>query len=281
MKLAMNAWSAAVVFFGVLIAPAGAAEINGTVRNAVDKYATVLSDSDLLPKPGDKAKIFFKLPGSSAEISVAEGHVYEITGEDIMVEIDNATGTVGKDQLVRIDSPNPLKRSKVENASSDKPSRQPTAVTISFDDLTPGPISNDAFADRGLQLKATKGEPGIYSADPNMVMPPPHRNVLLLAGERVTSLTIAFQNPVKRFKLIRTGAAGGASLPTWAMTAYDGKGKKIGSAGERHGLPAEAKSFTIEGAGIARVEIATDNRKGAGTWATWSSLPIAEFGFDR
>ncbi len=65
------------------------------------------------------------------------------------------------------------------------------------------------------------------------------------------------------------------------MTAFDGGGKKIDNTGEKHGLPAAAKQFAVEGAGIARVEIVTDNRNGAGTWATWSSLPIAAFDFDR
>jgi hypothetical protein len=260
---------------------ADAIDINGKVRSTTEKYATVVSDSDLVPKPGDKVNIFFKLAGSSAEVSVAAGHVYEITGEDIMVEIDNATGTVTKDQLARIVSPDPLKRSKAENPSSTQVRDQLAAVTINFNDLAAGPISNDAFADRGLHLRKGKGSPGIYPGEPNMAIPFPYRNVLLLADERVTSLTIVFDNPVKRFALVRVGATGGASIPTWTMKAYNDNGKLIGSVGEKHGLPSAAKPFAVEGTGIARVEITTDNRNGSGTWATWSSLPIAAFGFDR
>ena len=260
---------------------ADAIDINGKVRSATEKYATVASDSDLLPRPGDKVNIFFKLPGDSGEISVADGHVYEITGEDIMVEIDEATGTVSKDQLARIVSPNPLKRSKAENPSSTQVRDQLAATTISFNDLAPGPISNDAFADRGLHLRKGKGNPGIYPSEPNMAIPFPYRTVLLLADERVTSLTIVFDDPVKRFALVRVGTTGGASIPTWTMKAYNGSGKLIGSVGEKHGLPPVARSFAVEGEGITRVEIVTDNRNGAGTWATWSSLPIAAFGFDR
>src|ERR1700693_6355867 len=92
------------------LAQVQAAEIPGKVSNSTNKYAAVVSDSDLIPAPGDKAEIYFKLPGSDIEVSVATGHVYEITGPNIMVQIDQATGSVAKDQLVRIDSPHPMER---------------------------------------------------------------------------------------------------------------------------------------------------------------------------
>ena len=95
-----------------------AEEINGTVRTATAEYATATTESDLMPIPGDKAEIFFKLPGADTEISVASGHVYEITGANIMVKIDKATGSVAKDQLVRINSPNAKKRPEPERPSS-------------------------------------------------------------------------------------------------------------------------------------------------------------------
>lgn len=91
-----------------------AVEINGTVSSAVEKYATVVTDSDLIPAPGDKAEIFFKMPGHNVEVSVANGHVYEITGPNIMIEIDDSTATVSKGQLVRIQSSAPKKRSSSE-----------------------------------------------------------------------------------------------------------------------------------------------------------------------
>jgi hypothetical protein len=61
--------------------------------------------------------------------------------------------------------------------------------------------------------------------------------VLLVSGERVTSLTIAFKTPIKRFSLTRIGTAGGASVPTWTLDAFDSEGKVVESAGEEHGLP--------------------------------------------
>ncbi len=114
-----------------------------------------------------------------------------------------------------------------------------------------------------------------------MIISPPHQNVLLLADERVTSFIVELENPVRRFAILRIGTAGGASIPTWTMKAYDSNGKLVGHIGEKHGLPGASKSVAIEGNGIVRVEISTDNRNGAATWATWSSLPIAGFELDR
>jgi hypothetical protein len=36
-----------------------------------DKYATIVTDSDLMPSPGHKVEIVFKMPASDVEISVA------------------------------------------------------------------------------------------------------------------------------------------------------------------------------------------------------------------
>jgi hypothetical protein len=69
----------------------------------------------------------------------------------------------------------------------------------------------------------------------------------------------------------------GASVPTWTLEAYDSEGKVVGSAGEERGLPPKPQRFSIEGYGIVRVRLSTDNRFGSGTGATWNSLPVAEF----
>jgi hypothetical protein len=70
------------------------------------------------------------LPGSTAEISVANGHVYEITGPNIMVEIEKATGTVTKDQLARITSPNP--KQKETRVTPGPNASQPAATAARF-----------------------------------------------------------------------------------------------------------------------------------------------------
>ncbi|MEY2562791.1 MAG: hypothetical protein QOH88_984 [Verrucomicrobiota bacterium] len=111
-------------FILLLALPASlsAIEITGTVRSATDKSATIVTDSGLVPTPGDKVAIYFKLQGTEDEISVARGHVVEIVAESINVQIDNATGEVAKDQLVRITSANPRKRTDLTAGPSITPS---------------------------------------------------------------------------------------------------------------------------------------------------------------
>lgn len=304
-----NNW---LLAFLVLALPAslGAVEINGTVRSATDKYATIVTDSGLVPTPGDKVTIFFKMPGADEEISVASGHVVEIVAESINVEIDNATGEIAKDQLARITSANPRKRSDLTAAPSVTPpltmvpplSPAPTpspkkeggttteepphvgqmaSQIVTFDELPVGLLAADAFAANGLRLVSGKGRPIIFDAEPNMILPRPCKKVMLVGDVHVTSFSVTLDPPVKRFALYRIGTANGASTPTWKMMAYNAKGKLVGSTGEIHGLPKQPMYFGIDADNIARVEISTDNRQGSGTWATWSSLPIAGFGFDR
>ena len=286
-----------LIYFAFGLTNLGAAEIKGTVASATAEYATVTTDSDLGPVPGDKAEIFFKMAGTDIDVSVASGKVYEITGANIMVKIDKATGTVAKDQVVRFTSPNPRPLSKTGASASQAPPRPPplpvkpapssprplghgTVTTLDFNLLPVGVLSPETFADHGVHIIPSQGTPGIYATEPNMVIPPVYRNALLLAGDRQTSLTFAFDSPIKRFAIFRVGVAGGASLPTWKMKAYDKSGTLIASAGEKRGTPKTPKPFAVQGKGISRVELETDNRNGAGTWATWSSLPIVSFAFD-
>jgi hypothetical protein len=302
-----NCWR--LIFFLAFPAGLNAVEINGTVRSATDKYATIVTGSDLMPTPGDKVEIFFKVPGADEEVSVASGHIVEIVAESINVEIDNATGVVTKDQLARITSANPRKRSDLTAAPSVTPpamvpplSPAPTPTPkkestttaeepphvgqmasqiVTFDELPAGPISADVFSIHGIRLVKGKGTPTVFKSEPNMVLPRPCQSVLMVGDVHVTSVTVMLDPPVKRFSLYRIGTRGGASTPTWKMMAYNKAGKVVGSTGEIHGLPKQPMYFGIDADSIAWVEISTDNRQGAGTWATWSSLPIAGFGFDR
>ena len=287
-----------------------AVEINGTVRSATDKYATIVTDSGLVPTPGDKVAIFFKMPGADEEISVASGHVVEIVAESINVEIDEATGVVAKDHLARITSANPRKRSDLTAAPSSTPESHPppplsatptstpkkdgattteegphvkqmASQIVTFDELSAGLLAGDAFAANGLRLVPGKGRPIVVAAEPNMILPRPCTKVMLVGDVHVTAFNVMLDPPVKRFSLYRIGTRGGASTPTWKMMAYNAKGKLVGSTGEIHGLPKQPMYFGIDADNITRVEISTDNRQGSGTWATWSSLPIAGFGFDR
>jgi hypothetical protein len=269
-----------------------AAEINGTVRKAAGQTATIVTDSELLPTAGDKVEIYFKMPGLDEEISVASGHVVEVVADSINVEIESATGEVNKDQLARITSEKPQKRT---SSSTPLPPQEapPTAVAtpsasmeaverfVNFDSLPRGPLPADAFGDRGVRFVQGKGAPIVAEAERNMVLPKGRKQVLLVSGDRVTSVTMTFKKPLKRFALTRIGTAGGASVPTWTLDAYDSEGKVVGSAGEEHGLPPKPQQFSIEGDGIVRVQLSTDNRFGSGTWATWNSLPVTEFEIER
>jgi hypothetical protein len=69
-----------------------AAEIKGTVRSVTGGTITVGLQGENVPNIGDKAEIYFKLAGMDDEVSVAAG---------IVVKIENASGSVEKDQRVR------------------------------------------------------------------------------------------------------------------------------------------------------------------------------------
>lgn len=293
-------WLEAVLLLAAFACSArvGAVEIEGTVRSVTGEKATIAMKSDLLPNVGDAVEVFFKLPGAEEEISVGSGKVSAVNADSVEAKIDKATGTVAKDQLAKITSTNPQKRNAAAAESPQlqtAPTETATPATeiespfvkqiasevINFDQLMPGPLSDEAFADRSIHFSKGKGAPGIYEAEPNMILPPPRKRVLLLANEHVTSFAITFDTPVQRFAVSRIGTSGGASIPTWKMTGYDRTGRVVGATGEEHGLPARPESFAVEGDGIMRVELTTDNRHGQGTWATWSSLPVAAFAVDR
>lgn len=128
-----------------------AAQIDGVVKSTTPKYATVASNANLVPVPGDKAKIYFKIPGGKVEVSVATGHVYEITGPNIMIQIDQATGTVAAKQLVRINSPHPKKKSDLTAPSpgGTPPPNKPQAAASSSPNNTstsPKPVAQKDWA---------------------------------------------------------------------------------------------------------------------------------------
>ncbi len=148
---------------------------------------------------------------------------------------------------------------------------------VTFDTFAPGLLPEDALASQGIPKLRGSHPTGVYKAEPNMVLPAGRSRVLLIAGGPETSLWITFTTPIKRFSLTRIGTAGGASVPTWTLRAFDAKGAVVASTGEEHGLPSEPRQFSTEGSAIAVVRLRTDNRFGTGTWATWNSLPVAEF----
>lgn len=280
-------WICGLVYFA-LIAQTRALEIAGKVESVSGDTAKVIAEGNLVPNAGDKVDIFFKMAGLDEEIAVANGKVTELGGDGITVKIDEATGTVTKDQLVRIISPKAVARIKPTPAPSVQPvtpelpiARQTRPREMTFGDLPLGNLEPDALATVGIRIEKKKGEPQIFAAQPNMLLPPSCKKVMMVGGDRVTSVDLHFDPPVKRFALQRVGTTSGASTPTWSMTAYNRSGKSVGKTGEEHGLPLTAKKFALEAAEIARVQINSDNRYGTGTWATRNSLPIAAVAFDR
>ncbi len=107
----------------VTVAPAGTATasfakiapaetiIKGTVQSVSSGYVTASTDASTMPAPGDKADIYFKIPGDDDEITVANGKVVEITGAAINVQIESTTGTVAKNHLIRFHSKVPVSNS--------------------------------------------------------------------------------------------------------------------------------------------------------------------------
>ena len=111
----------------LLIGGAKAAEIRGTVSSVSGKQATVTAEGDRLPGPGDKAEIFFKLPGTDENVAVATGKVTQVNGNLIRVNIEDATGDVETGQLVRIESARPV---KVAAASPTPPKSKESTPTV-------------------------------------------------------------------------------------------------------------------------------------------------------
>lgn len=157
----------------------------------------------------------------------------------------------------------------------------PRVVSLNFDGVSVGSLDLTAFEDKGVKFVKGDGTPGIYAQGQTMVLPGGRSNVLLVAGDRTTSLMMTFDRPVRRVSMARIGVKDGASVPTWTMQAFDRTGNVVATTGEEHGLPPQPQSFSVKGDGIVLVVLSTDNRFGDGTWATWNSLPVAEFEIER
>lgn len=78
-----------------------AATHTGTVVSVAGDVAKVAMNGDLPPPIGAKSEIFFKMAGSDVEITVATGSALKIDYGDLLVKIEEASGTVSKGQLVR------------------------------------------------------------------------------------------------------------------------------------------------------------------------------------
>ena len=125
-----------VAFVGVALGGehTRAAEIKGTVRAVSDGIASITAEGDLLPNVGDQAEIFFKLAEMDENISVATGRVQKVDGSSIQVKLENATGQVAIDQLVRISSEKPQKRSAAAGSVSSPAPPSPASLPAAASD---------------------------------------------------------------------------------------------------------------------------------------------------
>ncbi len=105
------------------LATAGAVELEGTVLSATKENAKIEIKGELMPAIGDAVKIYFKLPGVEQEISVASAKVTGVSSDAVTAKIEKATGAVANNQLARITSEKPQKRSAMVAAT-------PTAVLL-------------------------------------------------------------------------------------------------------------------------------------------------------
>ena len=113
-------------------------EITGKVHDASGDMATVVIDGDAMPAVGDSVEIVFKLTGASEDILVASGKVTAVEAKVVKVKIENASGTVAKDQLARIKSGSAAKAP----AQSPSPSSSPAGTAATGSSITGDWVSN-------------------------------------------------------------------------------------------------------------------------------------------
>ncbi len=105
-----------------LAGSARAAQLSGKIATVSGANATITMDGDVLPNVGDRINVFFRL--GKAEVGVGEGEIVEAKPGTIKARIDHASGTVARDQLVRIEPDRKLQTDethapKANNLASD------------------------------------------------------------------------------------------------------------------------------------------------------------------
>jgi WD40 repeat protein len=117
-------WLTSVTLCSLFVATAQAVEIGGAVREANGGLAEITVSGDVVPAVGDAAEIYFKIPGGDDEVPVAKGKVTAVAGPSVSVKIEEASGNVAKDQLVRFNSEQPQNTQPVPK--SDAPITAPS-----------------------------------------------------------------------------------------------------------------------------------------------------------
>ena len=85
------------------VAATRAGEIAGKVETVNGKTLTIVSTSNVPPRPGDPLVVYFQFP-DEGQVLVARGVVDKIAGRRITARVTNLMGTLAKGELVRITS---------------------------------------------------------------------------------------------------------------------------------------------------------------------------------
>jgi hypothetical protein len=276
------------------------AEIRGQVRTVTPGAVEVTTDSEFLPRVGDKAEVYIELKAIKSRALVSAGIVSALNGTTIIFKSDNPKASIQAGQLVRITSENPTKRSEAAAPQPHRPGddgttglqpddpigqdvAEPWAHKITFDQLKVAPgLRRDALVNQGVLLVLGPDcDARIESAGSNMVMPPGRKQLLMVVQKPTQSrYAISFNEPVRKVTVTRPGVINGSSMPKWKLTAMTNARKVLATTGEdKFGFDKKVGKFTVEADGIQQIDIAVDNRWGTGTYATFSCLPIAEIDF--
>jgi hypothetical protein len=128
-------------------------------------------------------------------------------------------------------------------------------------------------------VRTAEGPALVYQASPAQVLPEGRKNLFSAgaASTRMSTVTLTFAQPLRKFELVRIGVINGGSLPKWKLEALDREGTVVATTGEgTWGFDPQPKLFSVAGRGIVSVRIEADNRYGSSTYATYSALPVAE-----
>jgi WD40 repeat protein len=108
---------------------ASAEDIGGTVRETHGSKASIVIPFELLPNAGDKVSFFSVDPATKAEVQVGTGSVGVVSPDAVVeVTIENSTGEITKDHVVRIHSPAPVKSAAPVKQASPAAATPPLAA---------------------------------------------------------------------------------------------------------------------------------------------------------
>lgn len=115
-----------------------AATYTGTVVSVEGDVARVAMNGNTMPSAGAKAEIFFKMAGFDDEISVATGSALKIDRGELLVKIEEATGTVEKGHLVRFGPALPPAPSASPQSTSSPSPPSTSSITGAWSGIEPG-----------------------------------------------------------------------------------------------------------------------------------------------